>query len=40
MTPTTLTCGVTARSPGGSCNEHADALLEASVIFARGTLSF
>jgi hypothetical protein len=32
--------GVLARNPDGSCNEQADPLLEADVIFARGTLSF
>ena len=32
--------GVAVRNPDGSCNEQADALLEADVVFARGTLSF
>jgi hypothetical protein len=32
--------GALARNPDGSCNEQADPLLEADVVFARGTLSF
>jgi type 1 fimbria pilin len=31
---------VLARNPDGSCNEQADALLDADVVSARGTLSF
>jgi hypothetical protein len=30
--------GVLVRNPDGSCNEQADPLLEADIIFARGTL--
>jgi hypothetical protein len=32
--------GVAARNPDGTCNPQADALLEADVVSARGTLSF
>ena len=32
--------GVTARNPDGTCNQQADALLEADVVSTRGTLSY
>jgi hypothetical protein len=32
--------GVLARNPDGSCSEQSDPLVDADVVFARGTLSF